>query len=628
MPDTKINYQSHSDVKDLTGAYDRNDKAWWSYEYNPDMENGELLNALKIKAQSMINDMGTFYDWADYYNWQYETRIYEGYDNQNLLDDKNSLRQSWNVTRVAVDAHRNRVARVSPKITFLGKDAGMNITNIAQQADDWLFNVYKRGEKEDVSIDCYSDALISGLGIEKICPKRKDETFKFRRVMPYAIGFEKPYEGDTSRDEIVEFGFFKMYDVIDMVKRSSIPNKDYIIKSLEVSSQDKDREHMCKLYEMYKKGRKCAVFTDTCIIKYENWDFDFLPYNIYRWDKKQTGIIGTSVAEICSPGQRKINALLYRIDMNTKYFTNQYVIFPKNSGFQKMSNGFGKYYEANMQLGDPKHITPPMINDQVIVHLRDTYDMTLRSARVSELQSDGAMPKGLSQPTGIGLQRYNDIDNSRFYINIKNYEKTFLDTAKKCIQWSCKDFKSQMFKDIKKHKKEFLNKVNKFPESLLPESPTGRYAILSDMVRMQMMPPEAAMDLLEAPDTSGYLRTKTAATNTIKKMLETAFIEKEEYVNPDPVLDYEIQRQIALEIYARIAKDSPDGNDDERLDNVRDFLAEIKAEMDKIKMEQADFLAKGGKFGGDVPSGSSPAPSNATSGAAQNPSKGLIPPST
>ena len=75
------------------------------------------------------------------------------------------------------------------------------------------------------------------------------------------------------------------------------------------------------------------------------------------------------------------------------------------------------------------------------------------------------------------------------------------------------------------------------------------------------------MDLLDAPDVSGFLRSESARVVAIEKYLEDSFLNNKPAV-VDPVLGYEEQKEIALRIYSQILKDSEDAVDDERLNNI------------------------------------------------------------
>lgn len=583
------------------------DKPWFLYKKG---EQG-LLQALINRAKFLEYDMIPFWEQAKWYINFYENDYLSEYE---LYRSRNNLRQSWNLLRVCVDGHYNRIARIKPRVSFLTKGDKADLHQTAQRADDWVLSFFLDSDIYEPSQSSYKDGLHSNKGVFKFFPKRMNETFGTKRVSPFCIAVEKPYQGDIARDEILEWGCYYHYDIKEMIKMNAPKSmKTEMLKEFE-KAHGKISTKKIFVKEIYKAGKKSALFTDRCVISYEDWPYPWIPYLFQDWDKKVNGFSSTGVAEIVTPTQNKINGMLYRIDLNTEFFTNPYVILPRNSQFSEMDNGFGRFYEANLQGNEfkPHHVTPPIMHPQVFEHLKDTYEMGLRTARLSDLQAEGRIPKGLNEGSGKALQYYNDIDNSRFFVNISQYERNFIFLAKRVLEWGC-DIYPQMkvFSEIKKvGKNRFFRKANRWTGNLLPETPAGRFDVLSQLVTLQIIKPEKFMELLDAPDISGFLRSESSRITAIEKMLEENFYAGRS-IQPDPVLGYEEQKEIALKIYARMVKDSKDGYNAPGLENVRSFLKNVKTEQEKIKKAQAQFLAQQGSFGGAVPLPKPPSPTPA-----------------
>ena len=560
---------------------------WWEYESRED--NG-LLESLNQKASKIDEDMKEFWSDALMYNKHYEEdpRYYNRWKN------RNRIAKSWNLIRVVVDSHFNRIAKIRPKVSFLTKGAMIKISQLAKKADDWILHLFNTSGIYEEQADSYKDACVANLGVVKFFPKKKGKTFGFKRLIPYSFGVELPFEGSTSRDEFLEISEYKVCDIIDSIKGK---DAEKIKKELEVEyrTQD-DKEKIIKIFTIYKKKYKTAIFTERVVLKYENWKYDWVPYLFNRWDKKQAGIVGTGPAEVVTPCQRKINGLLYRVDKNTNLFGTHYVILPKNSDFQTMSNDHGQYFESNMgqEIGKPIHMTPQIMHPQIFQHLEDTWRKGMLSARLDQIQSEGQMPKGLSQPSGKALAYYDGIDSSKFFVAISMYEDNFVKAARRIIEWGCDLYPSEEpFRDIKADKALFMRSVNKFTGSIIPETPAGRYQVLSQLVGLQVITREKFLELLDQPDITGYLKSESARVSSITKYLEERFFNGQP-ATPDPVMGYREQREIVLKIYARIASESMEGWDDERLDMIRTFLKQIKDAQEQIKIEQTEFAAKSG----------------------------------
>ena len=582
-------------------------KPWYLCKKDED----NLLHYLRLRKDQLMADSEYFHERSKNYNSFYE-EVWD--DIYASLVAHGQLAKSWNLLRVAVDAHFNRIAKFKPRITFLPKNAKSGIAQKASDLDDWMLNLFMRSGLYPQSRDAYKDCLVSNLGTLKIIPNREKKNFTFKRVIPRCISFEKPYQGSTERDEAVEMGVYKLYDIIAMVEMSSLPDKEKnkVIDNLKAKHtiQDEEDEGGIKVFELVRARRKKAIFTDKVVINFHDWKYDWIPYVFHRWDKKQTGIVGTGPAELVIPAQRKINGLLYRVDQNIEYFANQYVIIPKNSDLEQIDNDFGKFYEMNMmglERGQrPIHITPAIMNPQVFEFIDKSYQMGLECARVSQLQSEGRMPTGTNHPSGKFLRYYYDVDNSRFVASIYLYEESFKEVAKKVLEWGCDLYpKEAPFKGLDmKMKEELLNSTNKFAENLLPESPVGRMDVLQNLVSMGTIKQEAFLELLDAPDVSGFITSESSRLKAIKKRLEDRFMlgkDKGKALQPDPVLGYAEQREIALKIYSQIVNESDMGWEDPKLVNLRTFIKQIKQAEDKIKMDQINAIAKKTPIGTQTP---------------------------
>lgn len=417
--------------------------------------------------------------------------------------------------------------------------------------------------------------------------------FGFKRLMPYEYGFEGPFEGEAERDMMLLRYEYKKVDIWNFIKDPQVKKEFENLYGWDSS----DKEQIIKVFKLIKKSDKVALFTENIVLSYKNWDYNWLPYFFHRWDLKQTGMVGTGPAELVTPGQRKINGMLYRIDKSIELHTRHYVVFPKNSDFQNMSNGLDEYYEANIGAGTtarPFHATPPILHEQNFMHLNDTFEMTLKVARVNAAKAEGNIPKGLSQPSGRALAYYDEIDSSRFFSVISNYEESFVDIAQKVIEWGCDLYakESKLFKEIKMEKEHFMKSVNKFPGSLLPETPSGRYQVLAQLVELELISREKFFELLDSPDISGFIRSESARISAVEKYLEKKFYENKP-CSPDPTLGYEFQQEIAKKIFARISEESSEGWNDEKLDNIRAFLKIVNEKLEIKKMAQVNNAVQG-----------------------------------
>lgn len=599
-----INLQDghENNIPTNTGAaFDNKDKAWWKYKVT-DMEDKGHIEALNGRATRFQNDMRRFYNTSRILNNYYEEVMTDDYSENHI-----KLSKSWNLLRVAVDAHFNMVAKFNPKVSYLTKGANIKTSQMATKADEWILHLFNYSSIYEQARDAFKDSLVSNLGVMKIDMDTENKSFKFKRLLPDSFAVEKPYEGSSERKEFLEFGMYSYHDIEDMINDSNMdkPKKDKILKQLQSHHgvSDNNQSDLIKMFHLYRIGKRRAMFTDKMIIECAEWKYDWFPYIFFVWDKKKSGVVGTGPAELTVPAQKKIQALLYRIDKNIELFSNHYMLLPRNSEIGKIDNEFGNCFEINMtQPGSkPVHVTPPVIHEQVFSHLENTYAKGLKVARVSDLQGDGRVPVGLNQGSGVALQHYNTIDNSKFVASVKLYEKTFLQAAKICLEWGCDNFKDEKpFKSLYDNKKEFMNSVNIFASNLLPETPAGRFDALSQLMQMQVITREEFFALLDAPDIVSHTRSVTDRINAAKKILEEKLYDNKACM-PDPIIGYAEQKSIAASIYAKMLYESDIGVNDPALASTRSFLENIKAEEERIKQQQLAAITQGVQPGADIP---------------------------
>ena len=535
-------------------------------------------------------------------------RYYDLYERSGADDYLNSKR-TFDATKIAITAHYNRVSKIAPKITLTVKGAKTYIRQSVEDVNDWLFRLFLSKRVHKSARSSYRDALVANYGILRFSPDKENKSFTFWREHPYCILFEKPYSGSNERSEVCFVSQYYLYDLFKKLEKV-LPFFEFHKRKKMILKKHKNKSEIINFYEIYKSGRKTAMWTDEVFLKIGEWKYNWLPFEVMKWNERTLGFGGAGITEELWKIQRDIDQRYERIKMNERLFVNHYLLVPQNSNFQRFSNEFGKIYEVDIKQHGftPKHITPPIMHDQAFELLYKSFDLALRMARVSEIQSEGSMPSGLSQPSGKALKYYNDIDTSRFYVNLVNYEDHFISVAQKCLEWGLALYpKENPFKNVLMHREEFLGSVTKFAASLLPDTPGGRLDVLRELASGGVIDSGQFLELMDAPDIQPAIDSKTARTVAIRKYLERRFYAGKAAVL-DPVLGYEEQKQIALQIYATIVKESEEGPDDDRLAVIHEFLAQLKPEVDKIKAEQAKSIAAGSRFGGETPNKGVPLP--------------------
>ena len=66
----------------------------------------------------------------------------------------------------------------------------------------------------------------------------------------------------------------------------------------------------------------------------------------------------------------------------------------------------------------------------------------------------------------------------------------------------------------------------------------------------------------------------------------------EEYIEPDPVLGYDEQKEAGQKAYADLIRDGV-SYDDKRIDIIQSFLAVIKSELDELEMQRLREMMAG-----------------------------------
>ena len=121
---------------------------------------------------------------------------------------------------------------------------------------------------------------------------------------------------------------------------------------------------------------------------------------------------------------------------------------------------------------------------------------------VSQLSSTGQVPTGLKQASGTALRHYTQIENERFQLVRSAYEDNFIRIARKVIDIAPTSLSPKGV--TKGNIVESLDSVSIWASSLLPETPAGKLALVSDLLNSGMLTPNQTLSLLKAPTRTSF----------------------------------------------------------------------------------------------------------------------------
>ena len=565
---------------------------WWEIDSKKDK--AYFISKVTERADKLFDNLKEFRADATRYFQAVEYKDYSGNAEHKTLQDITNEDTfisnpylTLNVTASCVETACNKIAKAKPKITFLTKGANRERREIANRLDKWVLTVFKKGSIWKLASRGFKSACICGLGIMKVVIK--DSKIKFHKIAVFDFFCDNAMTGDNEPTEAGEIKFLPYYEIIKL-----FPAVEKEI--LELHGTDKN----IKVYEIYKENIKQVITTDKVSISEVTWDKP-LPYKFLRWEVADQGVISIGISKKLNAISQAITYIMKNTFTSIRNFAKARIFVPANSNpkAKNIANITAQIIEVNTEEGKlPVFSTPKAVDNQILEILIMLWQKAFEILGVSELSAGGKIPRGLEKASGAALRSYQNIESERFQLIRADYENFYIEITKlifKLIPDSLLP-KGVMRKDIEEMKED----CTIWTSSLLPETPSGRLAMVSDLFNTGLVTGSQAIDLLDSPDITRYAKSETARIKAIDILIDRA-LEKNSVPVFHPPLGLENTLDRARKKYAGLLIEEPDSLD--KLTTLSQFVKELEDEAKKVTntINALNAMNNAGTQGGGVP---------------------------
>jgi hypothetical protein len=334
------------------------------------------------------------------------------------------------------------------------------------------------------------------------------------------------------------------------------------------------------------------ISVSTCVLLDEPYEKDFFPFARMRWSPRLWGFWSIGLAEQIQSLQLELNKLLWLVQRSYHLMGTFKIWMSHDSKIatEHLNNDIGTIIKGSVA---PQYLTPQVVPAEYYAHIERIVRLAYDQSGVSQLSATSQKPAGLN--SGKALREYSDIESDRWQTIGQAYEQLHLDLARLSIS---------VVKDIVAEKKgkheagsykvksaaaRFLSEIDwseidldddaytmqVFPISSLPQDPAGRLQTVQEYAQAGFIDSRVAKKLLNFPDLEAQDSLASAVEERIEAALD-AIVEGGEYVPPDPFMNLELARQMALEVYNAGCRD---GLEEEKLEDLRGFMAQIDTEL-------------------------------------------------
>ena len=538
---------------------------------------------------ALIKNLDSFYQDNRRFQRLYQYRYVRDSNKDKSVDETFDVIQNnlltFNIVRSLCNTAQNKIAKITPKVTLLTKDATTKEVETAKLLDKWIFKHFKKTHIYKEASMAFLEACVCGLGVLKLY-NNKEKGVYYKKIPSCDFFFDNAYGGGHLPKVAGERKYFSAYELKKMY-----PEKE---KEIELAHGDHDS---VMVYEVYYKKKRHAIFSEKVLFLQENWEHG-LPYELIKWSEATDGVVGVGLTKEVYYIQQTITYVLARILRCVHTIAVPKVLLAKGSDptSKDWNNLVAEIVEYNVLEGDPKIITPPVIHPQVFEFLVSLWEKGFEVAGLSRMQAYGQLPEGLRQASGTALRSYNQMESERFQIVRQDYEQMFVRLAKKTIEFS-KNGKLPKGVDYKEVE-DAMENMSIFSSNILPETPAGRFAFVSDLLNSQMITSEQALVLLNAPDIDKLLTSEASRVQAIELELERAVKSgKKPDSSVAAVLGMEMYLDKARKMYAEILVE--EGSASKKIRPLSSVILEIQQKL--MRQIQAQQMAAQGNQGNSEP---------------------------
>jgi hypothetical protein len=511
--------------------------------------------------------------------------------------------------RLALNVIRNMVAAVTskvaaknkPKPTFLTEEGNYEQREKAEKLEKFTGGVFYESGVYAVLGRCFRDACVWGTGILKVYPA--DGRVEVERIRKPEVVVDSDEGRDGDPPNIYHRRYIDTLVLIEMAtkwaKEDGKSDEEIvgIVAAIRRASQARDPDDVEYTYRTTadqtlvtegwykaptrdKKGRH-AICIEGCDLHDEPWEGG-APLIFLRWSEPMEGFWGVGLAEELAGVQAEINKLLQQIQKGHHLITGHYLV---EQGSKVTTTHINNDLASIVKYSGvaPQYQPPQIISPEVYSHLWQLYAKAFEIAGISQLNATGQKPAGLN--SGAAQRAYQDIQTERFLEVGQSYEEFVVETARQVVSCAKRVGGTYRVRSVAKGGIEFIDwseidldedmyAIRVFPTNLLPSTPAGKLQLGEDLMKLGMSP-EDMSDVIDFPDTDGWLKRRLAPRRVIERNIGH-ILKTGEFVSPEPFDNHKLALRLVNEAYASA-----------RLDKVPEAKLEL---LRRYMADTSDFL--------------------------------------
>ena len=471
-----------------------------------------------------------------------------------------------NVTSSAVETLVNKISKAKPKVTFLTKEADREHRELAKKLDAFMLKTFKRTKAWQKSSRAFKSACVTGVGVLKVIIEKSK--IKIKKTSVFNFFCDNAHIGD---DEPTVAGEFKSVQLAKLIELFPAKKKEL----MDVHGQD--MEARVKVAEIYKMYDIAFVVTEKLILHEDKWD-NPLPYSLIKWEQADQGVLAAGVAKKINAMQNAITYIMGKTFTSIRNFAIPRVFVPKGAHptVKDIHNIVGEIIEVN-DTGKPiTFSTPNATNPQVLQILEMLWQRAFEIIGISQLSAAGQIPRGLDKASGQALRSHQNIENERFATIRSDYEENFITLTKLILKLMPA---SMLPKGItEKNLKELKERANIWTSSLLPETVSGKLAMVGDLFNTGLLTGSQALSLMESPDTDKYIHSETSRLKAVDMLIDKA-VDNGELPAYHPALGLDLYLDRAKKYFAELLIE--DATDTKKIEIMTNFIADLEGKMAK-----------------------------------------------
>ncbi len=564
-------------------------------------------------------------------------RMYGGVDNESIplrkhfdISATNKKMLGINVIQSNIDTVTAKIAKNKPRPIFHTSNADWPQQVLSEKLNDivegifYATDLYRKGEYSLLTSCILGTGLIKWW-IEEVVDKKQKKESKTKK---YQVKCESVLADELKiKYEDGMYGTPSEMHQIKLLSKEKLKGMypefkkeiDSAENCMEFGIYKYNSEDMVRVVESWRlpdainpNGVHCKTI-GTCTLETEDWNKDYFPFAVLRWNQRPLGFTGQGICEQLLPIQYEINKTMKRIQLciHLAAVPKLFVEHGSRVNLEHLNNQIGGIVQYTGVM--PKEGQMGSVPPQLLEYLQFLINKSFELTGVSQMS---AYSKSQLSPdaSGAAMNELYQIESERFQSQGMRYENFYLDSAKIVIKMVNEIYNEKNgtldltigkgakyetieWGDLNLDKEMIYLKV--FSASILPKTPAGRRDEIERMMNSGLLTPKLAMKLLDIPDIESEMNLENAPYINILWTI-SEMCEGRPQV-PEELQDLNLGIKYVTNAYLLYStKKMPDEN----LELMRNWIDEAKALMDVVAQQeqelqmQAQMAAQGGMDGG------------------------------